>query len=90
MKNLFLTLLAGATFAVTTPVFAKETNSEKANTSLNETGDHMKEAGRDVSDKVCETVNGKTNCVAKKMKHKMQTMGDKTKTKAQEVKDKVD
>lgn len=65
---------------------AEETVVEKAQTGANKAGDGMKKAYRGAKDKVCEMVNGKMECVAKKMKHKMQNAGDAVETKVEEVK----
>ena len=64
--------------------------AEKANTVANKTVDVTKEAARNVSDKVCEMIDGKMKCLPKKIKHKAQTMKDKAGTKATEIKNKVD
>lgn len=70
--------------------FAEETAMEKAETQVNEAVDTTKETYRDMKDKVCETVNGKVECAAKKVANKARTLKDKTETKAKEIKNKVD
>lgn len=70
--------------------FAEETKGEKAETAMNKTADNVKKGFRSTKDKTCEMVNGKMECVAKKMKHKVQNAADSVETKANEVKNKTD
>jgi hypothetical protein len=69
---------------------AEESTIEKTETVVNKATDSVKEGYRDAKDKTCETVNGKVHCVGKKISNKAKTLGDKTETKAKEVKNKVD
>jgi hypothetical protein len=69
---------------------AEETTMEKVETGANKAADSVKSTYRDAKDKVCETVNGKLECVAKKVKHKTQNAADAVETKAKELKKKVD
>ena len=71
-------------------VSAEETIPEKVNTATNKTVDNVKEGYRNAKDKTCEMINGKMECVGKKIKNKTRTAVDKTKTKAEELKDKID
>jgi hypothetical protein len=73
-----------------TSAFANETTMEKAETVKNKAVDATKEAGRDLSDKTCEVINGKLECIAKKTKNAVKNAADATKTKATEVKNKLD
>lgn len=75
-------------FSVTT--IANETTLEKAEASKNKVIDNAKGGYRDATDKVCETINGKTECIGKKIKNKANTTVDKTKSKAKELKNKID
>lgn len=86
-KNFIITMLA---LAFSSFSFAEETTLEKVNTSKNKAVDSVKEGYRNIEDKVCETVNGKSKCIGKKIKHKAETLKDKTETKVQEIKDKID
>ncbi|MBS1968844.1 MAG: hypothetical protein JSU04_00965 [Bdellovibrionales bacterium] len=69
---------------------AEESTLEKTEAVANKATDSVKESYRDVKDKTCEMVNGKIHCVGKKIMNKAKTLGDKTETKAKEVKNKVD
>lgn len=80
-----LLVTAGASYAM-----AEETAAEKVEIKGREGIDYVKEASRDMSDKVCETINGKLKCVTKKVAHKAKTATHKVKTKAKEVENKVD
>lgn len=76
-----LTFAFGMTMA---PVLhAEETVGEKISEGASDAGKNLKKAGRKVKDKTCEWVDGKMQCAGKKVKHKMQNMGD-------EIKDKTD
>ena len=89
MKNRLSSYLAAAILCVGLGASAAETNSEKLTNDKNKAVDTAKETYRNAKDEICELVNGKMECVAKKIKHKFQTAADKTKTKAKEVKSKV-
>ena len=54
------------------------------------TVDSAKASYRDGKDKVCEMVNGKMDCLVKKIRNKTAAAIDKGKTKATEIKNKVD
>jgi hypothetical protein len=45
--------------------------------AANDTARAAKKAGRKVKDEVCEMIDGKMKCVAKKIKHSAQNAGDK-------------
>lgn len=49
-----------------------------------------KKGTRAAKDEVCEMVNGKMECVAKKVKHKMQNAADSVGTKVKDEKNKID
>ena len=88
MKNL-LKIVTVSIFIMGS-AFAAETVGEKVNTATNKAVDTVKENYRDAKDKTCEMVNGKMECVSKKIKNKARTAADKIKTKAEEAKDKID
>ena len=69
---------------------AKESTLEKAETVKNKSVDSVKSTYRKVDDKVCEMINGKMNCVMKKVKNKVKNTTDKLDTKATETINKVD
>lgn len=69
---------------------AEESVVEKGATTMNKAGDSVKETYRDAKDKGCEMINGKLQCLGKKISNKGKTLKDKTETKAEEIKDKVD
>jgi uncharacterized protein YjbJ (UPF0337 family) len=76
-------LMSGAASAV-------ETNAEKAETVVNKSVDKVKSAARDMDNKVCEMIDGKMKCVVTKIKNKLKNAQDTTKTKATEIKNKID
>ncbi|MFN3454060.1 MAG: hypothetical protein ACK41T_03815 [Pseudobdellovibrio sp.] len=90
MKNLLIASLFIATTSLSTFAFAEETTMEKAENAANKTADSVKKTYRGAKDKVCEMINGKMECVAKKIKHGAQNAADSTETKAKELKNKVD
>ncbi|MBC7428574.1 MAG: hypothetical protein H7336_08190 [Bacteriovorax sp.] len=58
---------------------ADETVKEKATEMGNDTTRAVRKGVRKVKDETCKMVNGKMECAAKKVKHKMQNAGDKVK-----------
>lgn len=66
------------------------TTGEEVKKIKNETKDKVKEGYRDMEDKFCETINGKVECTVKKVKNEINTLSDKAKTKAKDLKDQVD
>jgi hypothetical protein len=44
---------------------------------------------RDLEDKACEMVNGKMQCLGKKIKHKVKTFKEKSQTKEKEIENKI-
>ena len=88
-KILFKSCLMTALF-MSVNVSAVETTAEKAETVVNKSVDKVKSAARDVDNKVCEMIDGKMKCVVKKIKNKLKNAEDKTKTKATEIKNKID
>lgn len=85
-----LVIAVALNFGVASYAVAEETTMEKVETSANKSADSVKSTYRDAKDKVCETINGKVECVSKKMKHKAQNAADAVETKANELKKKVD
>lgn len=78
-KMLFTALVTTALVgSFTSPVVhADETVKEKVSEAGNDTKRAMKKGARKVKDETCEMVNGKMNCVGKKIKHGAQNVGDK-------------
>ena len=89
IKLLTLGLFLGATLAGPL-ASAVETAGEKIEAAGNKAADSVKSTVRKGKDKTCEMVDGKMSCAGKKMKHKMQDASDSAKSKASEVKNKVD
>lgn len=88
-KIIMITALAFAVpYSMT--AYGEQTTGEKIENTADKATDSVKEGARNVSDKTCEALHGKENCVGGKLKHKAKTLKDKTKTKINEVKDKVD
>ena len=73
-----------------TSAFSEETATEKVEIQAEKATNSVKRGYRRVKDKTCELVDGKMNCVGKKIKHKLQNASDRTSTKAKELKNKVD
>lgn len=69
---------------------AEESNIEKAETVKNKVFDGTKRAYRKMDDKICETINGKVECVSKSMMNKIKNTSDKIKTDSKETINKVD
>ena len=87
MKNRILsTIVMASLFTFAPAIHAEETTMEKAETVKINAVDSTKKAYRTAKDEVCELVNGKMECVAKKLKHKAQNATDAVKTKANEIK----
>ena len=87
MKKSILSAIVIASLFTFAPILhAEETTMEKAETVKNKTVDKTKKVYRAAKDEVCELVNGKMECVAKKLKHKAQNATDTVKTKANEIK----
>lgn len=91
-KNRKIKLLAMsvAVFGCQAMALAEESTMDKAQTGVNKATDSVKETYRDAKDKACPLVDGKAQCLGKKIVHKTETLKDKVDTKATEVKNKVD
>ena len=87
MKITHLILL---TLTTSCALQAKETTTEKAETTKNEIVDTAKKTGRQMKDEVCEVTNGKMVCFKRKMVNKAKNLGDKIGTKTTETINKVD
>lgn len=85
-KRILGTIVVASLFTFAPVLHAEETTMEKAETVKNKAVDKTKKAYRTAKDEVCELVNGKMECVAKKVKHKAQNLTDDAKTKANEIK----
>ncbi len=88
--KLFTACIFAASMGVSFVAAANETTGEKIQTGANKAGDSVKETYRNAKGELCELVNGKMECAAKQMKYKAQNTMDRTKTKAKELKNKVD
>lgn len=79
LKNLFTALVTTALVGSVTVnhAMADETVKEKATEAANDTKRAVKKGARKVKDETCEMVNGKMECVGKKIKHSAQNVGDK-------------
>ena len=89
-KSLVASGFIAASLAFSFNAGATESAGEKATAEKNKAVDSTKETYRNAKNEICELVNGKMHCAARKVKNKMRTAADKTKTKAKEVKNKVD
>jgi hypothetical protein len=69
---------------------AEESSLEKVETSKNKVADSVKSTYRKLDDKICETLNGKVNCVPKKIKNRIKNTSDKVKTNTTDVINKAD
>ncbi len=69
---------------------AEETKLERAETVKNESIDSTKRTYRTAKDKACEMVNGKMECLGKKMKNRARNLSDRSKTKMKQMKNKAD
>lgn len=69
---------------------AEETAVEKAEVMKDKAVNTTKRGYRSVKDKACEMVNGKMECVAKKVGSKAKNLTDDAEAKASELKNKVD
>ena len=82
--------LSLATVLTTNPILAEETVGEKISTAGSKAVDGVKKTWRNAKDEVCEMVNGKANCVVKKVVNKIKSSADKIETTAEEAKNKAD
>lgn len=73
-KILLLTL---SIFALANFAQADQTLKAKAKEAGNDAARATKQGVREVKDKTCEMVNGKMECAAQKVKHKVQQGADK-------------
>jgi hypothetical protein len=77
-------------FGVISILRAEETPMEKAETVKNEAVDSTKKIYGASKDKVCEMVNGKMECLEKKLKNRARNLSDRSKTKMKQLKNKAD
>ena len=71
LLSLSLFGLQGAQYA-----YADKTVKEKAKETMNDAKRGANKAARSAKDETCELVNGKMECAAKKVKHKIQNGAD--------------
>ena len=94
MKS-FAKFLAIGVFAISTGTLsfharAETTAGEKVQEGAEDAGKNVKKGYRNVKDKACEMVNGKLECVGKKVMNKARNAKDEVKDKADDVQKKVD
>ncbi len=83
--KLFLASVVAVTFTGGISTAFAETVGEKMSEAGQDMKKGTKKSYRDVKDKTCEMINGKMECVAKKVKHKVQNGMDEVSDKAQDV-----
>ncbi len=88
IRLIFLSLVMTLSFANVS--FAEETTTEKAKHLKNKSVDSVKGAYRNAEDQICETINGKVECVPQKLENKARNVKDKTETKIKKEKNKLD
>lgn len=79
-KILFTVIVTEAlvsTFTFNSAHAGDDTAKEKVEEAAKDTKRAMKKGARKVKDETCELVNGKMECIGKKMKHGAQNIGDK-------------
>ena len=93
IMNKLNTILAAAAFIISVQysqlVKAEETVLEKTEVATDKISNSAKKAYRSAQDKGCEMVDGKLQCLGKKIKHKAQNLSDDAATKAKEIKNKT-
>lgn len=77
-----LLVLGSLNFSATS-VNAEETVSEQVKEGAQDLKKNTKKTYRKVKDKTCEMVNGKLECVGKKMMHKTEDIKDEVKDKTE-------
>lgn len=90
MTNLIRASVIATVISLGLVVYAEETKIEKAETVKNKAVDATKKVYRNAKDEVCEMVNGKMECMAKKVVNKVKSLSDKAETKTTETKNKID
>ena len=68
-------------FYLGSAAFAAESSVSHA---ADEAGNSVKKTYRSAKDKTCEMVNGKMQCLGKKIKHKLENASDSASAKAKE------
>ncbi|MBC7420061.1 MAG: hypothetical protein H7328_04970 [Bdellovibrio sp.] len=85
-KKLFLASIVAVSFTAGLSTAIAETMGEKASEVGSDIKKSTKKGVRTVKDKTCEMINGKMECAAKKIGHKIQNGVDEVKDKADDVK----
>ncbi|MBC7742271.1 MAG: hypothetical protein H7061_08740 [Bdellovibrionaceae bacterium] len=85
-KKMFLASVIAVTFTAGASVAIAETVGEKVSEAGSDMKKSIKKGARNVKDKTCEMVNGKMECAAKKIGHKLQNAGDEISDKANDHK----
>ncbi len=76
MKKLIMPALFAA-LALSSPICSRASDvSEDVKQAAKDTKKSVRKGVRSAKDKTCELVDGKMNCAAKKLKHKVQNVGD--------------
>lgn len=89
MNKLIVLSLSMMIFVGSGVALAEENVKEKVGEAASDTKKSIKKSYRNASDKACEMVNGKMECLGKKAKHKMENLKDEVNDKADDVKKKV-
>lgn len=92
MKKVLMTvavlMMAGSVYADDQKTVSEKASEAAGNAAAatkeaaQDTGKAIKKGGRAAADKTCEMINGKMECAAKKVKHKVQNAADEVKDKA--------
>lgn len=88
IKHLAIALVLGLSLGAVS--HAEETVVEKAGVVTDKAVNSTKRGYRNMKDKACEMVNGKMECVGKKMGSKVKNLSDDAEAKTSELKNKVD
>lgn len=83
-------LIAGTLLLFSGQAFAEETNLEKLETQKNQVTDTVKKGYRNTKAKGCEMINGKMQCLGKRISNRASDLSDRAKTKSKEIENQVD
>ncbi len=61
-------------------------NESSVSQTAGDAGNAVKKTYRNAKDKTCEMINGKMQCLGKKIKHKMENASDEVSSEAKEIK----
>ncbi len=88
MKSIYMLGLITLVTSISAYVFAEETKVEAAEVATIKGTNKVKKAFRKAEDKICESFNGKVQCVVKKIKHTAQNLSDDASVTGREAKNK--